>query len=233
MGELPMTRPLLLSGGAILLLAWFTPGLGYGAGFLAHMITHMAVVAMAAPLLALAVAGTAHDPSIRHPLLFAALPASLIELVIVWGWHAPAAHELAHHSAPWFALEQASFLCAGLLVWLAALGGRGAERGPRAAQGVLALLLTSMHMTLLGALLIFGTRPLYGGHGPGTFGLDPLVDQQMGGVWMLLVGGVSYLAGGLYLVVRLLNGDPATPAPAWQAHARRVGATRGPGVGER
>jgi putative membrane protein len=61
-------------------------------------------------------------------------------------------------------------------------------------------------MTLLGALLALSPRPLYGhAHGAGIAGLAPLDDQHLGGAIMLLVGGASYLIGGLVLVGRLLR----------------------------
>ena len=86
----------------------------------------------------------------------------------------------------------------GLLVWIAALGGAPASRRERAAGGVAALLLTSMHMGLLGALLALAPRPLY----EACLGL---FDQQVGGVMMLAVGGVVYLAGGLALLATLMR----------------------------
>jgi putative membrane protein len=84
--------------------------------FSAHMAMHMAVVAVAAPLLALGVAGTRRDPAAIAPRLFSAVPASIAELILVWGWHTPALHHAARHSSFAFALEQASFLLSGL--WL-------------------------------------------------------------------------------------------------------------------
>src|SRR3546814_8836688 len=103
------------------------------------------------------------------------------------------------------ALEQASFLGAGLLLWVAALGQGSAPSRDRAAAGALALLLTAIHMTLLGVLLAMATRVLYphAGHGGGVEHL--LRDQQAGGVLMLLIGGVSYLVGALVLLRRLLQ----------------------------
>jgi putative membrane protein len=175
--------------------------------FSAHMALHMGVVAVAAPLVALAVAGGRLDPVRRAPWLFPPIPASLLELVVVWAWHAPALHHAARQGAPTLVVEQATFLLAGLLVWLSALGGDPARRGSRAAAGVVALLLTSMHMTLLGALLALGPRPLYA-HGGGFAGLTPLEDKQLGGAIMLIGGGVSYLLGGIWLTAALL-GRPA------------------------
>jgi putative membrane protein len=100
------------------------------------------------------------------------------------------------------ALEQGTFLASGLLVWMSSVGGDSRD-GARAGAGVLALLLTSMHMTLLGALLALPPRALYAHGAHGT--ISPLADQHLGGAIMLLVGGVSYLAGGLWLVVRFLR----------------------------
>jgi putative membrane protein len=146
------------------------------------------------------------DPARRFPALFAPIPASIVELVVVWAWHAPALHHAARHSAVGLVTEQGMFLASGLLVWIAALGGRARRSLARRGAGLVALLLTSMHMTLLGALLALAQRPLYA-HAGDFAGLTPLEDQHLGGAIMLLVGGVSYLAGGLWLTVELLRGS--------------------------
>jgi putative membrane protein len=205
-----MRWPLLLTGLLVLALAWLGPLPAMAAhSFAAHMTIHMAVVALAAPLLAAAIAGTPYDPSPGRPILFGPLPASLVELVVVWGWHAPALHHLARHSARVFALEQASFLLSGLLVWTACLGFAAQERSGRSLLGTLGLLFTSIHMTLLGALLAFANRPLFG-HGSD----HELLDQQLGGIVMLLVGGAAYLLGGLVLMARLFRVPAGRPGGA-------------------
>ena len=174
-------------------------------GFFAHMALHMGVVAIAAPFLAFAIAGHPHDPVRRWPALFPPIPISLLELVVVWAWHAPALHHAARHSPAGLLAEQGAFLLAGVLVWLSAFGGDPIRRRERAGAGVAALLLTSMHMTLLGALLALAPRPLYAHHGHFP-NLTPLEDQHLGGAIMLIVGGVSYLAGGLWLTAGLVRG---------------------------
>jgi len=163
----------------------------------------VAVVAGAPPSSALGVAGGRFDLTHRYPALFSPIPASLVELLIVWGWHAPALHHAARSSTSGLVAEQGMFLLSGLLVWLAAFGSEARRSGRRAGAGVIALLLTSMHMTLLGALLGLAPRALYG---HGAAGGPSLLDQQhLGGAIMLGVGGLSYLAGGLWLAVRLLE----------------------------
>lgn len=202
---------MLLGFGLAVLAAAWAPGTeaALGGGFAAHMIRHMAVVAVAAPLIALALAGSRLDPTSRAPALFAAVPASLFELLAVWGWHAPGAHDLARASTTAFAAEQATFLFAGLWLWLACFGRAGAADMSRAGQGVLAMLLTSIHMTLLGVLLATTTRPLYD---PALCGGASLLRQQhLGGVIMLLVGGGVYFAAGLTLAARLLREDVLVP----------------------
>jgi putative membrane protein len=166
------------------------------------MSMHMGVVAIAAPLLALGIAGADADPVQSFPRLFAAIPASILELVVVWAWHTPVLHHVARHSAAGLVAEQATFLVSGLLVWLSAFGGSPHELPNRRGSGVVALLLTSMHMTLLGALLALTPRVLYAHSGEL---ISPLDDQHLGGAIMILTGGISYLAGGVALTAGLLQ----------------------------
>ena len=200
-----MRRVLFIVGLLVLGIAWVgpLPRLAEGA-FFAHMTMHMTVVAVAAPLLALGLAGGRHDPVNKLPRLFAPVPASVVELIVVWAWHTPGLHHIARHTSGGLLAEQGTFLASGLLVWLSAFGGDARQGGNRAGSGVLALLLTSMHMTLLGALLALAPRPLYGHHGEIGM-LTPLEDQHLGGAIMLLAGGISYLAGGLWLTAGILR----------------------------
>ena len=191
-----------IAGALVLLLAWAGPLPGLvPTSFAAHMWLHMLVVGVAVPLLAAALAPRlAITSALALPIVV-----SLLDFVVVWGWHAPALHHASRSAPLVLAMEQASFFAISLLVWLVALSGR--DRGNAALGGAMALFFTSMHMTLLGALLGLAPRPLYAGHhaGDGWLGLSPLADQQMGGVVMLAIGGVVYLAGGLVLMARVLR----------------------------
>jgi putative membrane protein len=197
---------------ACLAAVWLGPLPALAAqSFAAHMAMHMGVVAVAAPCIALALADTRLDPFSDGRWLSAPIAASFVELIVVWGWHAPVMHESARHHSLVLVAEQASFAAAGVFLWLTALGGSGAHRRTRAAIGVTALLLTSMHMTLLGALLALANRPLFG-HA-GGIGADALADQQLGGAIMLIIGGASYLGGGLWLSVRIVRTRPVDTVP--------------------
>jgi putative membrane protein len=178
--------------------------------FAAHMLMHMGVVAIAAPVLAIGIGGARFDPVRQIPRLFSPIPASVLELVVVWAWHAPALHHAARHRGAVLVIEQGMFLLSGLLVWMAAFGGERSGSN-RSAVGIVALLLTATHMTLLGALLALTPRPLYA-HSQGLASLSALDDQHLGGAIMLLIGGASYLAGGLGLTLRLLRKPLLAPA---------------------
>lgn len=194
-----MRRAALALGLLTLALVWLGPLPRLAPqSFSAHMTMHMAVVAVAAPLVALGIGRRRGVSRLRGAL--GPIPASILELIVVWAWHAPALHLAARHSASGLVAEQGMFLASALLVWTASIGGDAVRDRDRAAAGVVALLLTSMHMTLLGALLALSPRPLYA-HA-GSAALD---EQHLGGAIMLLVGGVSYLAGGLGLSAVLLR----------------------------
>jgi putative membrane protein len=196
-----MKRLCLIIGLFTLVLIWAGPLLSaWRQSFAAHMLAHMGVVAIAAPLIAIGASCRIRAAAPSLPLV-----ASLVELVVVWGWHAPAARLWVETSLSAAIFEQATFLAAGLFLWLTCIAPAGMPA--RDASGALALLLTSVHMTLLGALLSLASRPLYGIGNVTCFGfvLDAGQDQALGGVVMLMIGAVVYLAGGVFLLSRLLS----------------------------
>ncbi len=197
-------RTLIVLGLVVLALAWAGP-LPHlvPASFTAHMALHMSVVGIGVPLVAIGLAANAGHVAFLRDTRVLPLVVSLLDMVIVWGWHAPALHHASRNEPLILAVEQASFAGVTLVIWLVAFTGP-------ALLGALCLFFTSMHMTLLGALLGLVQRPSFTGHAHGTaFSLGPLEDQQLGGVIMLAVGGVVYLSGALTLVARALRRSPS------------------------
>ena len=174
-----------------------------GGTFTRHMIAHMTLVTVVAPLIAAALARSRFDPVERRPSWFSPITASVIEFVVIWAWHAPALHTVARHDAGMFALEQASFLCAATYLWMSILGGDRASGAMRTGTGIIALVLTFAHMTMLGAVLALAPRDLYG-HGAAA-----LADQQLGGAVMIAAGTVAYLGAALWLSRALLMARPS------------------------
>ena len=188
----------------LLALAWLGPLPQLARhSFAAHMALHMTLVAGVAPLVALGLSGSRFDPVKRAPRWCAAIPASLVELVIVWSWHVPLLHVLARQHSAVFALEQVSFLAAGCWLWISALGGDARQRPLRAGAGIVALVLTFAHMTLLAALLMLSPRAVYGHAGSSP--MAALADQELGGVIMVAATAGACLPAVLALATRLLR----------------------------
>lgn len=208
-----MRSALLASAGLVPLvgaiIAWFVIG-GPEAGFAGHMAVHVINIAIAAPLLA---ASFAH-PFARwwrtHPWLSAPLLASFVEFAVLWSWHTPQLHLLARDVPAAFLAEQAMFLLVSFMLW--APGFAALAAGDKRVMGVsvIALLFTSMHMTLLGALIVFAPQELYAGVGPAAVnicGLTGREDQVVGATMMLTAGATIYLVGGLRLVAAIISDD--------------------------
>jgi putative membrane protein len=198
---------LLPAAGALALAAAWSPlAAAIAPGpFAAHMARHLLVVAVAAPLLAVGLAHAAPRLATRTADLCPPVAASAVEFVAVWAWHAPALHHLARQHGAALLAEQATFLAAGLLLWGTAFARLPDGRLAHAPGGILALLLTATHMTLLGALVALSPRALFVHHHTDVAALPPLADQELGGVLMLAVGGAAYLGGGLVLLAELLR----------------------------
>jgi putative membrane protein len=208
-----MRRLAVAAGLAVLAIVWLTPLPQLaGSAFASHMIVHVGVVAVAAPLIAAALAARPALMARVPRSLVSPIPASALEFAVVWLWHLPMLHGLARLTPAVWVAEQASFFVAGLLLWTSALRPASASEDG-AGAGILALLMTSMHMVLLGTLLTLAPRPLYT-HAINSLGdvYAQLAGQRIGGMLMLLGGGLPYLAGGLYLVNRLLR-QPPGPTP--------------------
>ena len=204
-------RPFTIAGLLILLLAWAGPLPGMvAASFAAHMALHMTVVGIGVPLLAAGLAPALAGQRLLRSQLALPIAVSLLDLVVVWGWHAPALHHASRTSVWALIIEQASFALVSLLVWVVALASTAETRRSAAMAGAMTLFFTSMHMTLLGALIGLAPRPIYGEHLHHGGVLPPLADQQLGGVIMLAIGGVIYLAGGLVLMARVLRREAAS-----------------------
>jgi putative membrane protein len=102
------------------------------------------------------------------------------------------------------ALQHTCFLGAALLYWWSLL--RPAARGHRG-MSMLSLFGTSIHSSLLGALLALSQTawyPHYRGNGL-SFGLSPVEDQQLAGLIMWVPGGLVYVGAALGLLYTILS----------------------------
>ncbi|NML08005.1 cytochrome c oxidase assembly protein [Sphingomonas sp. G-3-2-10] len=182
----------LIAAGAILFFLWISPFCALSSAlFSARSFHHLAMSALAAPLIAWAL-----PPSIGRGLA----AWTIGHAAIFWIWHLPAAYALALSHDAIFWLMQAMLLGSAVGLWRAAIAS------PLHAA-VTALLVTMVQMGLLGGLLTFTTAPLYAPHWLTTsaWGLGPIEDQQLAGLIMWVPGAGLYLGAALFLANRWLT----------------------------
>ncbi len=199
--------------------------------FAAHMLQHLVLIFVTAPLLMLGNPGLAIGRSVpprmrrtARPVLRAAFrcehrladprAAFAVFSLGLWLWHIPALFELAGRLPAVHVAEHATFVLVGA-AFTAPLFAR------RPSLWVLPFLFaTAMEGTLLGALLTFSGQSWYASGGPGFAGLTALQDQQIGGALMCLAGGVVTLAYGSWAFLAWAARQPIPEAPAPADHAR-------------
>ena len=196
--------------------------------FAAHMLQHMLLLSLAAPLLVIArplpVVLAALSKASRRALVlgfrsrylglwsFLARPAVAFSLhgMIIWAWHAPAAFQLALESNFIHILEHFCFLATAQLFWWSMLH-RGGKSFQRYGSNTLWILSTLIHTGFLGAILTFARYPLYAYYVDEAklegllWGLTALEDQQLGGTFMWVLGAGPYLLAGLILTLLCLR----------------------------
>jgi putative membrane protein len=201
LGTLPLVSPLDEIGDSYLLSG--------------HMLQHV-LIGDAAPAIALV--------ALRGPLVFFLVPAAVLAplarlrplrrllalllhpvtsltvwMVVIAGWHVPAAYDYTLHHRTVHDLEHLSFIVAGGLVWMQIVNPARRHRLSRA-QRLAYMLVVFVAGAVLAGLLIASTAPLYPAYaadGPRLFGISPLRDQQLAGIAMVAeqlatLGACSY-----------------------------------------
>lgn len=183
--------PAGLSAMAVLAFIFVSPLCALSASlFSARVVHHVLLVAVAAPLLAIA--------SPRRPATPASL-AFLVSTLVLWTWHLPTAYDLALANMAVYWAMQLSLLATATLFWQRALCA-----DQPLGQGLALIFSGYMQMALLGALLTFSPSPLYAVHAvaPLAWGFSPLGDQQLGGLIMWVPAGLPFLVIGAVVARR-------------------------------
>jgi putative membrane protein len=201
--------------------------------FTAHMIEHEIIMAIAAPLLVMARPGAAFLWSLPRSARRAAvrltrgmaiqrswsaltqpLAATLLHAIAIWAWHLPALFDAAVTNLALHRLQHLSFFVTALFFWWAML--RRSDRGVAAGD----LFFTMIHTGILGAILVFAPRVLYGAQtalAP-EWGLTPLEDQQLAGLIMWVPAGTIYAGAALVFFARWISQSSAV----WEAGDARA-----------
>jgi putative membrane protein len=185
-------------------LSWSTPA-NAGGSLTAHMASHIVLMNVVAPLIALAIIAL----FFRSRCAFQSkglLPlATILQIVAIWTAHTPALLALSASDAFLHAGIQAGLFLISVCFWWSVF----AEVPQRFWRALFALLITGKLFCLLGALLVFAPRSLYALHGThsdsavaSTSGME---DQQLAGLLMLAACPLSYVIAGIVIASRSLK----------------------------
>lgn len=183
----------------------------------AHMVQHVLLLLVAAPLFALSSAGATlmrgTPPTLRRAtgrwrrrLRPLGNPAAVwaLHVATIWFWHAAVPYDAALGNHICHVAEHATFVVTGVAFWHVVLATRGAvSKG----LGILLVFTMAMQSVFLSALLTFASSPWYERYESTTaaWGLDALADQQLAGVIMWIPAGLVYLGVALALLVRWIQ----------------------------
>lgn len=172
-----------------------------------HMLQHVVAMNVAAPAAAWYLAARQGRRSASAAQL---MSVTIIQLLLLWGWHLPAVFSLAHESIALTSVMHVSLFAAALAFWLSIF--RAAKAQPFGT--VAALLVTGKLYCLYGVLLIFAPRQLFGDavHAAHTGHVITAPDQQLAGLIMVTACPLTYVGAAVAVVVFWMKTLDAVPA---------------------
>lgn len=188
--------------------------------FSVHMVQHLMLVLLAAPLIAWSNAhlvylwllplrarrrtgrAVAGIPGVKYAahsnvtawVVCAAFVGSL------WFWHAPATYNWALANKWGHASEHFVLLATSTAFWRVVM--TSGERRLSPGMMILMVSLVGIQGSFLAALITFSPRPLYA-----AYAANPIDDQALGGVLMCIPASFLYLGSTIWALSRMLSGD--------------------------
>jgi putative copper resistance protein D len=207
----PWRTASFLAGLATIVVALTSPIEAYeGVLFSVHMVQHMLLELVAAPLLLLGAPGTlalrAASPSVRrglvrllHSRIVAALSFPLLGWLVFaavnWGWHFSTLYDQALENPALHYFQHATFLLAALLFWWPVIGADPARWRLPYPVRLFYLFLAMPQNSFLGVALMGAPAALYPHYLSNlrSWGPPALADQSLGGILMWVGGDVVFL----------------------------------------
>ena len=218
--------------------------------FFMHMIQHLLLVEVAAPLMLLGAPllpllwalprrlrvglGSVFGPSnplkrvlgfLTHPLMAASLYVGALAV-----WHLPEFYDAAQGRTVTHDFEHIVFLGTALLYWWPIIHPAGGRRRLGYAAAIPYLLPPMLAGSLIGALLTFARHPLYATYlrVPRVWGISVLQDQQLAGLIMWVPGGLVYIFPIFVLIALLLRQEDRAADAVLESFPPTFGAGDGP-----
>ena len=197
--------------------------------FFMHMIQHILLIMIAAPLIWL---GAPMLPTMwafsrgnrrrlgklfheAHPVHrvfhFLTRPGIALPLflLVLAGWHHPALYDAAQGRTLVHDLEHALFFGTALLFWWPVIHPTGGRRRLAYGAAILYIFPAKLAGFVLGAYLTLTGTPYYQTYinAPRLWGISALADQQAGGLIMWVIGGLLFIVPLLALVLMMMRED--------------------------
>jgi putative membrane protein len=201
----PLWRQLSFAAGLLTIIAALASPIAHIGEELviAHMVEHLLLGDIATLLLVLGLTGPLLQPILAigffdrlrvlaHPLV--ALPLWALNFYV---WHIPALYDAAYGGAAVHALEHATFIFFGCLMWMPVFGPLPNPVWFTAPWKVGYVVAVRFAGAILGNVLMWSSSVLYPVYGVGEhyWGISPLTDQSTAGVVMMVEG--TFLGLGL------------------------------------
>jgi cytochrome c oxidase assembly factor CtaG len=195
--------------------------------FSVHMVQHLLLMMVAAPLLAFSAPVTlllrAAAPGLRQGTLIPVLHSGPVEAlghpvvagltftVVVWGSHFTPLFNMALEDQGIHELEHVGYLAAAMLFWWPVISADPTRRRMPFPVRALYILIQVPVNSFLGMAFVFAPTPLFAHYATlgSPYGITALADQQLAGGIMWLVGDVVFIGAILGLVA------------AWMRHEER------------
>ena len=166
-----------------------------------HMFQHVLIGLVAPPLLLLSLSPSMVASLLRVPglkSLTEPVPAQLIFAIVMGGWHLPFVYNLTVHSEGIHVIEHLTFMAGGALFWWPVVGVTSASAAWRLGEvgRVLYLVFGTVPSDTVAVILMFARIPFYSfyvGVPRLLPGVDPLTDQVLAGIVLMVVGKLSFL----------------------------------------
>jgi putative membrane protein len=202
---LPLWRQICFAAGLLLIAAALVTPLSDAAEELviAHMVEHLMIGDVATLLLVLGLTGPLLQPILairffdRLRILTHPLVAFPLWVVNFYFWHVPVFYDAAYGGAPLHALEHATFIFFGCLMWMPIFGPLPKPVWFTAGWKVVYVVGVRFAGVVLGNVLMWSGTVLYTIYRPGErqWGITPITDQSVAGVIMMVEG--TFLGLGL------------------------------------
>ena len=171
--------------------------------FSAHMVQHLLLTLVVAPLLIMATPGWMLRPALAYPSVSRIakwtthpIRSFAIFNIVLAAWHLPPLYNVAMAVHPVHIAQHLMFLVAAVLMWWPILSPL--PELPRLAYPLqmLYLFLMSIPMSIVAVYIAYADTVLYPAYAsaPRIWGISPMQDQQIGGLIMWIPGGLFFFA---------------------------------------